>query len=164
MAACTFHQNQNALLTSRVNDCINMTRNRLMIRNFSTTKTSTSCPIPVISRRPLASYNDFSHSRKMYIRHPFCCGQLSLLPYSHFRSSTNRKHFLAFVFRLKRRVCNFKRRVCRWKRECYRSANAAAIQLGVTAMFFHGKLYTSSILYVPVHVKVCKNKTNNVVL
>ena len=33
------------------------------------------------------------------------------------------------------------RRVCRWKRECYRSANAAVI-LGVTVMFWRGKLHT----------------------
>ena len=73
-----------------------------------------------------------------------------------------------FAFKHKRqtfsRVClRLKRRVCRWKRECYRGANVAAI-LGVTIMFWHGKLHTSCILYVPVHVKVCKNKTNNVVL
>ena len=43
-----------------------------------------------------------------------------------------------FTFRTPR--LQFKRRVGRWKRDCYRSAYAAAI-LGVTVMFWHGKLH-----------------------
>ena len=61
----------------------------------------------------------------------------SILPiflYSDLRSSTNRKHFLAFVY-----VWNGAFVV--GNVECYRSANAAAI-LGVTVMFWHGKLHT----------------------
>ena len=48
MAACTFYQN--ALLASRVNEWIKMTRNHLMMKNFSTTKKLTSCLMPVLQK------------------------------------------------------------------------------------------------------------------
>ncbi len=49
--------------------------------------------------------------------------------------------FSRVCLRLKQGVCNFKWRVGRWKRDCYRRPNVAAI-LGVTVMFWHGKLHT----------------------
>ena len=57
MATCTFYPN--ALRASRVNDGIKMTRNRLMIRNFSTTKKLPSCLMPAAQKMPKCFFKQF---------------------------------------------------------------------------------------------------------
>ena len=57
MAACTFYQI--ALRAPRVNDWIKMTRNSLMMGNFSKTKKLTSCLMPVLQKTCIRFLNDF---------------------------------------------------------------------------------------------------------
>ncbi len=72
MAACTFYQN--ALRGIRVNDQIKMTRNHLMMRNFSTMKKLNSCLMSVFQKTSIRFCKRFltaMHSGKMYIRHHY---------------------------------------------------------------------------------------------
>ena len=90
-AACTFYQN--ALRASRVNDWIKMTRNYLMMRNFSTTNKLASLMLVFpnmfihFSKRFLTAM----HSCKMYIRYLFRCGQFP--PSRNSNSSTPRSYW-----------------------------------------------------------------------
>ena len=71
----------NALQASRANDWIKMTRNHLMVRNFSTTKKFPSCLMHVLQKTSIRFFKRFNFPIATYsgtcIRHLFRYGQLN---------------------------------------------------------------------------------------